>query len=194
MTDTQPKKKGRPPLTEPYKCQCGYSTNRKSNYLNHTATCKSVAEQTTRQRLFEKDEIIRVLTEQNIALKQEIIKLKKRRRAIGEAERAEICLRQGGKCANPHGKCHLPGGLLMNGCIEIDHIIPKSMGGSCDNANLQAVCSACHSFKTKLDCAEAAAKRRQERGIADKKTEELEPLLKCVVDDHGKTEWKWESL
>ena len=31
---------------------------------------------------------------------------------------------------------------------EVDHITPKSMGGSDDPSNLQAICSRCHKLKT----------------------------------------------
>lgn len=34
---------------------------------------------------------------------------------------------------------------------EVDHIIPKSRGGSEDESNLQAICSACHTEKTQSE-------------------------------------------
>lgn len=34
---------------------------------------------------------------------------------------------------------------------EVDHIVPKSQGGTDDDSNLQAICSACHKAKTARD-------------------------------------------
>jgi 5-methylcytosine-specific restriction protein A len=31
---------------------------------------------------------------------------------------------------------------------EVDHIVPKSQGGTDDDDNLQAICSPCHKTKT----------------------------------------------
>lgn len=34
---------------------------------------------------------------------------------------------------------------------EVDHIVPKSQGGTDDQVNLQSICSACHKMKTALE-------------------------------------------
>ncbi len=31
---------------------------------------------------------------------------------------------------------------------QVDHIVPKALGGTDDEPNLQAICSACHKAKT----------------------------------------------
>jgi len=41
------------------------------------------------------------------------------------------------------------------GATEVDHIIPKSQGGSDDDENLQAICKQCHWIKTKAEIARA---------------------------------------
>lgn len=38
---------------------------------------------------------------------------------------------------------------------EVDHIIPKSSGGTDDDANLQAICRACHAKKTQKEAKNA---------------------------------------
>jgi 5-methylcytosine-specific restriction protein A len=42
---------------------------------------------------------------------------------------------------------------------ECDHITPKSKGGTDDMANLQAICSQCHSDKTQQEAAEAQGRQ-----------------------------------
>ena len=37
---------------------------------------------------------------------------------------------------------------LTNGAVEIDHIVPVSLGGNNDIANLQSICRECHEKKT----------------------------------------------
>ena len=57
-----------------------------------------------------------------------------------------------------HGKLKLVANwsnLVLNGQelheYDIDHIIPRSLGGSEDDDNLQALCPACHRKKTDLE-------------------------------------------
>lgn len=49
--------------------------------------------------------------------------------------------RDGFRCV----KCSIPGRL------EVDHIVPKSNGGSDDLSNLQTLCRSCHIAKTKAE-------------------------------------------
>lgn len=39
----------------------------------------------------------------------------------------------------------------VTAAVEVDHIVNKAAGGGDDLANLQAVCSACHRDKTRLE-------------------------------------------
>ncbi len=42
--------------------------------------------------------------------------------------------------------CRLNG--VTSAAIEVDHIMPRSLGGTSDEANLQPICRACHQRKT----------------------------------------------
>ncbi len=46
-------------------------------------------------------------------------------------------------------------GDLVVVATEVDHIVPKSKGGTDDETNLQAICTGCHDAKTKRETAEA---------------------------------------
>lgn len=39
--------------------------------------------------------------------------------------------------------------------VEVDHIVPKHLGGTNAEANLQGLCSACHKIKTQKEAADA---------------------------------------
>lgn len=65
------------------------------------------------------------------------------RRSFSFKKRAEICLRQSGKCG-----C---GEKLQPGRYEIDHIAALIHGGSNDDDNLRAICLDCHKAKTRKD-------------------------------------------
>lgn len=65
------------------------------------------------------------------------------RRSFSQKKRAEICLRQGGKCG-----C---GEKLRHGQYEIDHIAALIHGGSNEDDNLRAICLDCHKAKTRKD-------------------------------------------
>jgi 5-methylcytosine-specific restriction protein A len=41
---------------------------------------------------------------------------------------------------------------------EVDHIIPKSQGGTDDHDNLECICPDCHSSKTQQEAAQAQGK------------------------------------
>lgn len=61
-------------------------------------------------------------------------------RSISQKLRAEIVLRQGGRCP-----C---GDKLMPARFHIDHIQAVSAGGDASPGNLQALCLNCHKAKT----------------------------------------------
>lgn len=47
----------------------------------------------------------------------------------------------------------------VTAATEVDHILPKSQGGTDEGDNLQAICSACHKAKTQAEAAEAQGRR-----------------------------------
>lgn len=61
---------------------------------------------------------------------------------------------------NSGGICGLCGG---DGAVEVDHIIPRHMGGSSDPGNLMAVCRTCHGRKSSAEGNAAQARRRKMR-------------------------------
>jgi 5-methylcytosine-specific restriction protein A len=65
------------------------------------------------------------------------------RRSFSQKKRAEICLRQGGKCG-----C---GEKLQLGQYEIDHIQALVHDGDNEDDNLRAICRDCHKAKTRKD-------------------------------------------
>ena len=84
-------------------------------------------------------------------------------RKISEATKKRIAGRQLYKCANaPNSKlpglekysCPLWQINKRNGCFdeagyEIDHIVERCISNNNNNNNLQALCAACHSYKTR---------------------------------------------
>lgn len=58
------------------------------------------------------------------------------------AIRARILSRDSGLCQ----PCKRAGRVTI--ATEVDHIIPKSQGGTDDDDNLQTICSPCHKTKT----------------------------------------------
>ena len=68
-----------------------------------------------------------------------------KRRVLREPERRAIARRQDWRCANPDGRCLLPGELDE---FDIDHITPLCEGGGDVPANMQALCPACHRWKS----------------------------------------------
>lgn len=49
------------------------------------------------------------------------------------------------------GRCTLCGARSAERRIEVDHIVPRSRGGSNDISNLQALCDVCNRGKSNLD-------------------------------------------
>lgn len=66
-----------------------------------------------------------------------------------DRKRSEIIARDTGLC-----QACLRAGRVTEG-REVDHITPKSRGGSDDVSNLQLLCRACHKTKTQHEAAEA---------------------------------------
>lgn len=85
----------------------------------------------------------------------------KRKRNVSETLKKKVVFNQKNKCANfPNSnlkyidqyKCPLyiyNNGLFDESGYEIDHIIEFCIGGSDDITNLQALCTSCHTVKTK---------------------------------------------
>jgi ATP adenylyltransferase len=48
-------------------------------------------------------------------------------------------------------RCALCGATSAEGRIEVDHIIPRSKGGTNDISNLQALCDECNRGKSNTD-------------------------------------------
>ena len=53
--------------------------------------------------------------------------------------------------ASANGRCQLCGKTAADDRIEVDHVIPRSMGGSNDISNLQALCGECNRGKSNRD-------------------------------------------
>jgi 5-methylcytosine-specific restriction endonuclease McrA len=71
-------------------------------------------------------------------------KIKKRRKNISKVIKDLVLERQGVRC----NICN----ILWNTCFELDHIIPRSVGGTDEQDNLQFLCNSCHKYKTyKID-------------------------------------------
>jgi ATP adenylyltransferase len=62
--------------------------------------------------------------------------------------------------AAARGRCALCGATCADRRIEVDHIIPRSRGGSNDAANLQALCDECNRGKSNTDDTDFRAKSR----------------------------------
>ena len=61
---------------------------------------------------------------------------------------------------NSGGVC---GSCGNSGAVEVDHIIPRHLGGSSDPANLMAVCRECHGRKSSAEGNAAQARKRKLR-------------------------------
>ena len=71
-------------------------------------------------------------------------KIKKRRKNISKVIKDLVLERQGVRC----NICN----ILWNSCFELDHVIPRSIGGADEQDNLQFLCNSCHKYKTyKID-------------------------------------------
>ena len=71
-----------------------------------------------------------------------------KRKSRSEPERRDIAMGQAWRCADPDGGCLLKGQLRE---YEIDHITALCLDGKDIPSNMQALCPACHSRKTKRD-------------------------------------------
>lgn len=70
--------------------------------------------------------------------------------------RERILLRDKGLCQ----PCDYQG--KVSPATEVDHIVPKSQGGTDDQTNLQSICSACHKIKTAFESKGERASSRPE--------------------------------
>ena len=96
------------------------------------------------------------------------------RGSLGERDRLDIVIRQGMKCNLCLTSFHH---LLHELTFEIDHIIPLEQGGKDERGNMQALCPACHIYKTStLDKGVIARLLQASRGsgIIPTRTEILE--------------------
>lgn len=67
-----------------------------------------------------------------------------------------------------HNTCQIQGPHCTHTATEVDHIIPRALGGGHDPENLRAVCETCHWEKTKMEAAEG---RRAKLALAKHPTE-----------------------
>jgi len=77
-----------------------------------------------------------------------------KRRTFSAKERLDHFLKANGCCA----QCSLQ--ITPGKQWDLDHVIPLSLGGSNDTTNLQVLCQACHTQKTKSDVSTNAKARR----------------------------------
>ena len=121
-----------------------------------------------REQLATKDEQLRAKDEQLRAKDEQIASLlaaakekqpraRPKRKSLTEPERREIAKAQAWLCADPDGLCLLQGELRE---YEVDHITPLFMNGLDHPGNMQALCPACHSRKTKRDQVKEAKRAR----------------------------------
>lgn len=59
------------------------------------------------------------------------------------------------------GRCEACGISNEERALEVDHIVPRTMGGSNDFSNLQALCSKCNAEKLNLDTTDFSAVRKR---------------------------------
>jgi len=78
--------------------------------------------------------------------------------------------RQHPLCADPF-RFHAADGVVVPG-TEVDHIVPRSAGGTDDPTNLQTLCVRCHSRKTAL-CDGGFGNRRTAGGVAGRKATQV---------------------
>jgi 5-methylcytosine-specific restriction endonuclease McrA len=76
-----------------------------------------------------------------------------KRRKLTKREKAEVCLRQRGRCALCEEKLSVE--------IDFDHVIPLALGGKQTLDNFEALCRDCHKDKTRLDRWQIAKAERQ---------------------------------
>ena len=62
-------------------------------------------------------------------------------KAIGKNRRAQLCARDGHRCQ------YCGADVSAVGAATLDHIIPVSLGGSHENANLRTSCGSCNRQK-----------------------------------------------
>ncbi|MBS7805084.1 HNH endonuclease [Rhizobiales bacterium TNE-4] len=77
-----------------------------------------------------------------------------KRRTFSSKERLAYFLQAKGHCA----QCSLK--ITPGKRWDLDHVIPLSLGGSNEPTNLQVLCQACHTQKTKSDVSSNAKARR----------------------------------
>jgi 5-methylcytosine-specific restriction endonuclease McrA len=70
-----------------------------------------------------------------------------------DAIRRKVLRNSGGVC----GACG------KDGAVEVDHIIPRHLGGSSEPDNLMAVCRKCHGRKSSAEGNAAQARKRKLR-------------------------------
>ena len=143
-------------------CECGFQTFHRPTWSTHQKTCKLITDRNQSQILAVFTARIASLeaslaeAKAQLATKDEqmLLLLKKprappKRKSLTEPERRDIAKAQAWLCADPDGQCMLQGELRE---YEVDHITPLFIKGAEDHpGNMQALCPACHSRKTKRD-------------------------------------------
>lgn len=88
------------------------------------------------------------------------------RRDVPAATKRAVLERSGGRCEHPG--CEVRSGL------DWEHRIPRGLGGGDTPGNIQLLCQAHHSPKTKDDISRIAkAKRQEAKSFGDKKPSKL---------------------
>ena len=97
-------------------------------------------------------------------------------------KQAQLLKRQRGKC----GWCELY--FTREDVLEVDHIIPKALGGGNGLDNLQLLHRHCHDQKTEVDGSSSARKKRStyDKGQTVEEPDDSETVTSGAEDELGR--------